>query len=37
MNKLSPATQSWLWLLLAVLAAMIVATTAVMTAPGPGF
>jgi hypothetical protein len=35
MIKVSPATQSWLLLLLAFVAAGLLATVAIMTAPGP--
>lgn len=35
MNKVSPAAQSWLLLLLVALAALAVVTFAVLTAPGP--
>ena len=35
MIKVSPAAQSWLLLLLALVAAALVATVAVLTAPGP--
>ena len=35
MIKVSPATQSWLLLLLAFAAVAFLATVAIMTAPGP--
>jgi hypothetical protein len=35
MNKLTPAAQSWLLLLLVIVCAALIATTAVMTAPAP--